>query len=254
VCIFNDCSLKQVEFGKRKTWSNHLLLDHGLGTSALDYSCPLCLKSISQEASIYNHIAKHLEEISLAVLPRSEESISGSEESVKSLDESTDGSNDGQAVTEREDPVLYISDEGGSDIDPPRDDEGDNHSPSLHQGASSIISESEKEAVNEDPPGPASQPGTSRSRGTSSVIPHPISAIVDFAVDKAYAQGNIVLSRALKKVYLDSAEDAEFQTILHSILTQRPTEDQIVEFQRRIKQAKAEIIAEDSTTILESPI
>ena len=68
-----------MELGQRKIWSDHLRLEHGLGISGEGiggeaYSCPLCLESIPQGTILYRHIAKHLEEISLATLPRGEDS------------------------------------------------------------------------------------------------------------------------------------------------------------------------------------
>ncbi|KAF2176641.1 hypothetical protein K469DRAFT_399628 [Zopfia rhizophila CBS 207.26] len=74
ICFFENCSFNTTEFRDRKVWMDHLRLEHRLGPRQKDYKCPLCLEDISTGRNPSHHIAKHLEEISLAALPQNVDS------------------------------------------------------------------------------------------------------------------------------------------------------------------------------------
>jgi hypothetical protein len=63
---------------------DHLRLEHQLGYRQKDYKCPLCLEDISTGRNPSLHIAKHLEEISLAALPQG---VDSAESLVNSADQ-----------------------------------------------------------------------------------------------------------------------------------------------------------------------
>ena len=138
-----------------------------------------------------------------------------------------------------EEPTLNIT--------PPKEEEDDyDYAPKGGKANSSRQSKSSKK--NESQPPPPSSPPRRLSQGTTSSrkLPHSIGAIVKAAVDKAESQGNKILAGALEKVYHDSENDLEFTGVLEAILSQRPTESQIVEFQRRIKEAKKHVKSGDN--------
>jgi hypothetical protein len=88
----------------------HLQDDHGMDVQVSDVTCPLCVKFTSGDRDILSlHIARHMEEIALAILPTG----------VASDDESADQStSDATSSRDNEDPVTLA---GESQEDPTRD-------------------------------------------------------------------------------------------------------------------------------------
>ncbi|KAK4153805.1 hypothetical protein C8A00DRAFT_33418 [Chaetomidium leptoderma] len=79
VCVIASCSFSNVPFSNKKAWVHHLELEHNFADPAHEMTCPLCQEHIiSGKAS---HLARHLEEISLTILPANAED-----------DEASDGS------------------------------------------------------------------------------------------------------------------------------------------------------------------
>jgi len=77
VCLETHCA--QLTFSDRIDWVHHLALDHSYQPAWASVSCPLCLKATGAgQMAVTTHLARHLEEISLAALPiYLEEDITG---------------------------------------------------------------------------------------------------------------------------------------------------------------------------------
>jgi len=74
-CIFLECSQNQGLFRDRKALTDHLASYHGIDENTVLQVCPLCLDGISGGlASISLHLARHMEEIALAILPQATDS------------------------------------------------------------------------------------------------------------------------------------------------------------------------------------
>ena len=117
VCIFDDCNFNNIEFIDRKTWIGHLRTEHRLGTSDKDYSCPLCLELVSPGTMVYTHISKHLEEISLAALPKGDED-SVCQSDASSISGSLHTRLSGGSVAEIQGSLHLATGVGQLDVDP----------------------------------------------------------------------------------------------------------------------------------------
>lgn len=79
-CFYEKCAWSSQPFADRQLWSNHLELDHNLGPNWDGVECPLCLEvTKSGKSAILIHFARHMEDISLAALPREVDSDAESE-------------------------------------------------------------------------------------------------------------------------------------------------------------------------------
>ena len=91
---------------------SHLQDQHGMDVRVSDVTCPLCVEFTSRDRDVLSlHVARHMEEIALAILP------SG----VDSDDESADGSSDRSIARSDEDDVSSSKADGnnnGSSSDP----------------------------------------------------------------------------------------------------------------------------------------
>lgn len=66
ICLEEGCT--QVRFDTREDWVSHLHLDHGYSSGSDSMPCPLCCEQL-RHLTIVFHLGRHLEEISLSVLP-----------------------------------------------------------------------------------------------------------------------------------------------------------------------------------------
>ncbi|KAL4911001.1 hypothetical protein BDW74DRAFT_4707 [Aspergillus multicolor] len=70
VCLSSDCVTPSRLYDSRHQWSLHMREAHGHGQQGL--TCPLCHTGIPQSTSFEKHVGRHLEELALFVLPRTE--------------------------------------------------------------------------------------------------------------------------------------------------------------------------------------
>ncbi|KAH4291592.1 hypothetical protein HBH64_190360 [Parastagonospora nodorum] len=109
-CFFAECSDTHVFYENSEALMTHLQDDHGMDVEVSDVTCPLCVKFTSGDRDILSrHIARHMEEIALAILPTGADSDEGL------ADEST---SDATSLKDNEDPVTPA---GESQEDPTRD-------------------------------------------------------------------------------------------------------------------------------------
>ncbi|KAK5653229.1 hypothetical protein OQA88_9128 [Cercophora sp. LCS_1] len=66
-CISPTCKLSSVEFSDVQAWTAHVATEHGLTVTSGDFECPLC--GDKTNSNKISHLANHLEEISLTILP-----------------------------------------------------------------------------------------------------------------------------------------------------------------------------------------
>jgi uncharacterized C2H2 Zn-finger protein len=66
ICIAPECTRPDILFGRRRDWISHQN-QHEISESQI--KCPLCLEALRKSSSFYKHVANHLEQLSLFVLP-----------------------------------------------------------------------------------------------------------------------------------------------------------------------------------------
>jgi hypothetical protein len=73
-CVFPKCSLFGAFFGDYEAMANHMASQHCETSGLLETTCPLCTEHVQGPVrSAIIHLARHMEEIALSVLPRGEE-------------------------------------------------------------------------------------------------------------------------------------------------------------------------------------
>ncbi len=72
VCVVTHCAFSGNPFTDRRAWSHHLDLEHGFDDPLKNLECPLCLEHLVGHEKL-PHLARHLEEISLTILPANAE-------------------------------------------------------------------------------------------------------------------------------------------------------------------------------------
>ncbi|KAF2005195.1 hypothetical protein P154DRAFT_560119 [Amniculicola lignicola CBS 123094] len=83
-CFHPGCNFNFIPFRDRRTWSDHLDLDHSFGPLWESQQCVLCLESTGGGRNdILLHYSHHMEEIACAALPRGVDSDEESSDSEK---------------------------------------------------------------------------------------------------------------------------------------------------------------------------
>ncbi|EON64584.1 hypothetical protein W97_03817 [Coniosporium apollinis CBS 100218] len=81
VCFYPRCAYNVTPFENRELWVDHLRLEHSLVSTDAPFECVLCPQvHTTGRGAISTHLARHMEEISLAALPRGTDSEVGSED------------------------------------------------------------------------------------------------------------------------------------------------------------------------------
>ena len=65
-CISRDCSTRETAYASRHQWFSHLTSSHGID----NLRCALCAEGLRTQKQSERHVARHLEEFALFVLPR----------------------------------------------------------------------------------------------------------------------------------------------------------------------------------------
>ena len=68
VCTFPDCSMPDRLYDSRREWHHHETIEHGRE----GFACSLCRKTLESSKQYERHVARHLEELALFALPRTE--------------------------------------------------------------------------------------------------------------------------------------------------------------------------------------
>ncbi|KAK8028448.1 hypothetical protein PG991_005504 [Apiospora marii] len=81
ICLEGGCTFDGLPFETKAQWKDHLSLEHGYFNSSMATSaCPVCQEDISNSQTTVNvHLARHLEEIALTVLPTNLDSEDGTD-------------------------------------------------------------------------------------------------------------------------------------------------------------------------------
>ncbi|KAK4223486.1 hypothetical protein QBC38DRAFT_372996, partial [Podospora fimiseda] len=88
ICLDIECSHSKTTFASREQWISHLALDHGMAPKWEGIQCFLCTEETGQgKIAVIQHLARHLEEISLSALPTGIDSDTASETSSDTGDE-----------------------------------------------------------------------------------------------------------------------------------------------------------------------
>ena len=99
VCVAANCIFSAVPFLSKKAWMRHLELEHDFADPAKDFTCPLCQERVGNGKT--SHLARHLEEISLTILPANADSDDESEKtSGEESDEEASNANAIKAASE----------------------------------------------------------------------------------------------------------------------------------------------------------
>jgi hypothetical protein len=72
VCVMAECKFSHVPFSEKSTWIQHLKLEHDFPGVSKQIPCSLCQERIGSGGIA--HFARHLEEVSLTVIPTNTES------------------------------------------------------------------------------------------------------------------------------------------------------------------------------------
>ncbi len=86
VCVVTNCGFTSDPFPDRRAWRHHLELEHGLDDPLKNLECPLCQENLVGHSKT-SHLARHLEEISLTILPANAEESDDDESDRDSEDE-----------------------------------------------------------------------------------------------------------------------------------------------------------------------
>ncbi|KAL2783481.1 hypothetical protein BJX66DRAFT_344883 [Aspergillus keveii] len=100
-CIYPECNTPSKVYENRRQWYNHLSTEHALATSPDGCTiCPMCKLAIQQPATFERHVGRHLEELALFVLPRTqpEDEAEADSEQTSSVN-SDEGRSDGGRVS-----------------------------------------------------------------------------------------------------------------------------------------------------------
>jgi hypothetical protein len=119
VCIMPECKLSHVPFPEKNTWIQHLKLEHDFPGVSKQMTCPLCKECIGSGGIA--HLARHLEEVSLTILPTNTESDDESDENPEEISKEEPGI-PYETLAKR--PVNRTPSESGSevlDMDEPRE-------------------------------------------------------------------------------------------------------------------------------------
>ncbi|KAK8080237.1 hypothetical protein PG997_008055 [Apiospora hydei] len=81
ICLEDGCGSNGSPFLTKAQWEDHVLLEHGpLGSSSSTSECPICQDDISKsQITAQVHLARHLEEIALTILPTNLDSEDGTD-------------------------------------------------------------------------------------------------------------------------------------------------------------------------------
>ncbi|KAK4234764.1 hypothetical protein C8A03DRAFT_37424 [Achaetomium macrosporum] len=75
VRVVAGCGFSRVPFPHKKAWMHHLELEYGFAEARHEKTCPLCQEHIGDNpGGKASHFARHLEEVSLMILPANVES------------------------------------------------------------------------------------------------------------------------------------------------------------------------------------
>ncbi|RSM09079.1 hypothetical protein CDV31_007846 [Fusarium ambrosium] len=97
ICHDSACNFGNEPFASRQDWIEHLEFDHDFQPAWSSFECPLCHEETGEgKTAIVHHLARHMEEISLAALPSGYDSNNDLEESEdENEDEDNDDKDDG---------------------------------------------------------------------------------------------------------------------------------------------------------------
>ncbi|KAK7997457.1 elongation factor 1-beta [Apiospora arundinis] len=81
ICLYDGCDFNRTPFPTKTQWECHVNLEHGQSQStATPSECPICQENASDWQTNTNvHLARHLEEIALTVLPTNLDSEDGTD-------------------------------------------------------------------------------------------------------------------------------------------------------------------------------
>ncbi|KAK6828318.1 hypothetical protein PG987_011659 [Apiospora arundinis] len=81
ICLYDGCDFNRTPFPTKTQWECHVNLEHGQSQSTATTSeCPICQENASDWQTNTNvHLARHLEEIALTVLPTNLDSEDGTD-------------------------------------------------------------------------------------------------------------------------------------------------------------------------------
>lgn len=73
VCVFPDCSTPTMLYAIRREWYHHLQTCHSVQAKQdAGFQCPLCQEEVTGGVRLDRHVGRHLEDLALFALPRTE--------------------------------------------------------------------------------------------------------------------------------------------------------------------------------------
>jgi hypothetical protein len=80
VCVVLECNYANTPFSTKNEWENHVAAEHDSLQTSEGLNCPICQDNLRKPPiQIRSHIARHLEEIALTILPTNPDSEDGTD-------------------------------------------------------------------------------------------------------------------------------------------------------------------------------
>ncbi|KAL7621498.1 hypothetical protein AAE478_008822 [Parahypoxylon ruwenzoriense] len=81
ICLEGKCDFNRTPFLTKLEWENHLTLDHNYSREVENFTCLICQeRSFGGIVHVTAHLARHLEEIALTILPTNPDSEDGTDD------------------------------------------------------------------------------------------------------------------------------------------------------------------------------
>lgn len=202
VCIFPDCRTPDRLFESRREWFFHLTTKHRVH----DLICPLCKDSLMSLKQLERHVARHLEELALFALPRSEMDNGSDEDSL-----------DNRASSTASHVVLDSADSGSSE-------EG-------YQANDLTAEQAMNESEERDDIG-SDQVERSLKRSAQKSVR--LKKLVETNIKECNQNGNWASAVVISDVYKESLRDSRTAEMLSAVLSGAATFAQSEEFFTRV--------------------
>lgn len=80
MCLVNTCGVNEKQFATKSEWKAHLDLKHPSRQDSNDLKCPMCQDDkFTGDEHYSTHLAKHMEEVALTILPTNADSEDGTD-------------------------------------------------------------------------------------------------------------------------------------------------------------------------------
>jgi hypothetical protein len=79
MCLSDNCKDNKTPFATKLEWEKHLIACNDVLNPAKAYTCPICQSTLGSVVRVSGHLAAHMEEIALTILPTNADSEDGTD-------------------------------------------------------------------------------------------------------------------------------------------------------------------------------